>query len=123
MDSTSAEPSQAAAPDGVVALSEDPFVRKLLRDLLERRGYHVANVDADRMAKLQETGDVHVQMVITNHPGDFLNFADCTPMIYISSTPDPDLASKFRCCRTFRKPFRNEDLLAAVREFSAASIS
>ena len=57
-------------------------------------------------------------MVITNRPEVFLEFAGMLPMLYIAAAPDQDLASKFAICRVLRKPFRNDDLLAAVEQLA-----
>jgi hypothetical protein len=98
-----------------IAVFEDPFIRKLVGDLLTRRGYRVVGSDVGHAAEVLGSGADKVRLVITNHPEDFVQFADRLPVLYIAATPDEELAMCFRAHRTLRKPFINDQLLAAVR--------
>ncbi len=101
---------------GIVAVIEDPFIRKLLRDILTRHGYQVVEYTAPHVAKLLRSGAEQINLIITNTPGEFLTFADAIPVLYLAAAPDPELAACFRRCRCIRKPFLAEELLTAIAE-------
>ncbi len=108
------------AAQGIVAVIEDPFIRKLLRDILTRHGYRVVEFAGSQRAELLRSGAEQVALIITNTPGEFLAFADVLPVLYLAAAPDPDLAARFRRCRCLRKPFISEDLLAAVADLTSS---
>lgn len=96
-----------------VLVTEDPFVSSFLRAVLQRFGYEVVIADAERAVALVRRG-AGVDVVITNRPDLFLEFAQTVHLLYIAASPDMDLAAQFPDCRALRKPFRNDELLAAV---------
>ena len=100
----------------VVAVAEDPFVRRYMRCLLERRGYQVIESDAGNVRRLLESGEVKIDLVISNTPSVFSPFARQLPLVYLSAAPDPDLVSGFSCQRTLQKPFQPAEVLSAVQE-------
>ena len=104
---------------GIVAVIEDPFIRKLLRDILARHGYRVVEYTAPFAIELLRSGAEQVSLIITNAPGEFLAFADVLPVLYLAAAPDPELAARFRHCRCLRKPFLAEDLVAAVADLTS----
>jgi hypothetical protein len=57
--------------------------------------------------------------LVTNAPGQFLEFADQVPLLYLAEAPDSSLAGRFRLCRVLRKPFHAEELFAALDELGA----
>jgi len=104
-------PAGPAAPLPVSArilVTEDPFVSNFLRAILERHGHIVVIGDAAHM------GSTLPDVVITNRPETFLEFAASIHLLYIAATPDFHLASQFSTCHVLRKPFRNNELIAAV---------
>lgn len=104
---------------GQIILVEDPFIRSYLRFLLGRKGYSVVDSDAVRACEKVEAGSAGI--VITNHPEPFLPCADKVALIYLSTTPDMDLATQFPMCRVLRKPFQPEELVKAVEQLAEAA--
>ncbi len=105
-----------------ILVAEDPFVSTFLRAVLKKRGHEVVTGDAVHASELLHQGSVAADLVITNDPEAFLEFAGMLPMLYIAATPDPDLASRFSVCRVLRKPFRNDELLAAVEQLTGSVV-
>lgn len=103
---------------GPIILVEDPFIRNYVRFLLVRHGYSVLDTDVSRACELLHADGGSV--VVTNEPEPFVNFAAKIAIIYLSTSPDLDLASRFPSCRVVRKPFRPEDLLTAIRQLGPA---
>src|ERR1700757_4383422 len=99
---------------GAIAVCEDPFVRKLVRDILTRRGYRVIGTDVDEAVEILRSGTEQVSLVITNDPTEFMDFADTLPLLYMAAAPDEAVAAQFRACLTLQKPFSNKHLLEAV---------
>jgi hypothetical protein len=58
-------------------------------------------------------------ILVTNAPAPFLEFADQIRLLYLSSCPDPRLKAQFSSCRMVRKPFTPADLVHAVAELEA----
>lgn len=56
-----------------------------------------------------------IGVLITNSPWLFLEFSADLPVIYLSSTPMPDIASAFRACRTAKDQEADEAQLANAR--------
>src|ERR1043166_5107658 len=114
------EPGLYRMPEaGIVAFIEDPFIRKLLRDILTRHGYHVAEYSVQHALELLNSGAQPIYLLITNSPADFVEFADAIPLLYLAAAPDERVAAQFRRCRMVKKPFAAGDLLTAVRELTA----
>lgn len=105
---------------GIIAVTEDPFIRKFLGDVLNRRGYRVVGADSARAIEMIRSGNETVDLVITNTPVDFASVAEKVPMLYIAAVPDPDIGSRFPAFRALRKPFLPDQLLAAVKELVGA---
>ncbi len=103
---------------GIVAVIEDPFIRKLLRDILTKHGYRVIEYSKRQAVELLQSGFEQVRLIITNTPEDFLAFAAVLPLLYLAAAPDPELAACFRKCRCLRKPFSQEELLAGVADLA-----
>jgi hypothetical protein len=101
-----------------VLVAEDPFVSSFLRTILLRRGHKVMTGEAGRASQLMMEGSVTPDVVITNRPEAFLPFANSLRLVYIAANPDPELALRFLTCRVLRKPFRNDELLAAVEQLT-----
>jgi hypothetical protein len=97
-----------------ILIAEDPFVSSFLRNMLNRRRHKVVIADASHAGELLRQRSVAPNVVITNRPEAFLEFADSVHLLYLSATPDAALASRFPNCLVLRKPFLNEDLLEAV---------
>ena len=108
---------------GYIVVIEDPFIRKLLRAILTRRGYRIVDSTPHQITSLLKDDDNRVELVITNTPGELLEFAPELPLIYLSAAPDPDLAAQFRRCRALHKPFQAQQLLNAVEELTAAPVA
>ena len=119
---TSGRASLTEVEQGAILVVEDPFIRKYLRDLLVRHGFRVVGSDVPAAAAMLSTGAEQVDLIITNSPKDFLRFRDQVPLLYIAAAPDPELAARFSWCRTLAKPFQPADLVAAVRDLTAAAV-
>lgn len=105
---------------GIIAVTEDPFIRKFLGDVLKRRGYRVVGADSARAIEMIRSGDETVDLVITNTPVEFAAVAEQVPMLYIAAVPDPEMGSRFRAFRALKKPFLPDQLIAAVKELVGA---
>jgi CheY-like chemotaxis protein len=103
-----------------VVVVEDNLVAKLVRSVLSKRGYSVVVTGpqeaAQRLRELQPSREV----LLTNSPTFFLEFAARIPLLYLTSSPDPTLGSAFRSCRIVQKPFAPNDLAEAVGELTGA---
>src|ERR1051326_1514441 len=99
----------------MIAVSEDPFIRKFLGDVLKRRGYTVVGANAARTIDMIRSGNERVDLVITNSPAEFESVAE-VPMLYIAAVPDPEIGSHFRAFRALQKPFLLDQLVSAVKE-------
>ncbi len=99
---------------GAIAICEDPFVRRLVRDVLTRRGYRVIGAEVDEAVEMLRSGEGELRLVITNSPREFMDFAESLPVLYMAAAPDETVAARFRACRTLQKPFSNQRLLEAV---------
>jgi hypothetical protein len=104
-----------------ILVAEDVFVSSFLRMVLQKHGHKVVTGDAARASELIRQGTA-ADVVITNQPEVFLEFARILPMLYIAASPDPELASQFPICRVLRKPFRNDELLSAVEQLAESVV-
>jgi DNA-binding response OmpR family regulator len=102
----------------MIAVDEDPFIRKYLGDLLKRRGYRVVGSDATHTIEWIESGKEIVDLVITNTPWEFLPLAAKVPVLYLAAAPDPEAGLPFAAFRALKKPFLPDQLLAAVEELA-----
>lgn len=103
---------------GTVVVVEDPLVSKLVRAVLEKRGYAVKLAGASEAAALLASPRSGVGVLVTNAPDTFLQFADRVPLVYLTSAPNLLLEAAFRACRVVVKPFVPSDLVRAVSELS-----
>jgi len=104
---------------GTVIVVEDPLVSKLVRTVLEKRGYEVKLAGVAEAADLLASPQSRVGVLVTNAPDTFLQFADRVPLLYLTSAPNLLLEAAFRTCRVVVKPFVPSDLVRAVTELSA----
>ena len=70
--------------------------------------------DVDEALELLRLGVVEVSLIITNHPAEFIDFANEVPVLYMAAAPDQAVAARFRACRTLQKPFSTRSLIDAV---------
>ncbi len=109
---------QQKSDAGCVLIVEDPLVRRFVGGILKRQGYVVLEAElADALRTLRD-GLRAVSLLITNVPAHFFEFAETLPLIYVAAFPDPELADRFRRCRTLRKPFRPGELTAHAAELA-----
>jgi len=108
------EPSQKIP---VVIICENPLVENYLRFVLERTGCRVILCEPRRALEMLHAHQ-SVDLLITNSPTDFLAVAGDLPFLYLSSSPDPEVAAKFPNLRVLEKPFRTDELIRAVKELT-----
>ena len=122
-ESTSRHESLLGDPFPVrILVAEDPFLGTFLRTVLQKLGHKVITGEAFRACDLLREGRLVADMVITNQPEAFLDFAQRIPLLYLASSPDDELAAGFAHCRVLRKPFRKEELLAAVEQLACSVV-
>jgi len=107
-------------PNLNVLVVEDPFVSAFLRTVLQRHGHKVVLAEACRARDLLLHESFMPDVIVSNRPEIFLEFAGAVHLLYIAAAPDGGLAAQFPHCRVLRKPFRNEDLLEAVESLAHA---
>ena len=103
-----------------LVIVEEAQISRLVRTVLEKRGYAVILANPVEAAAMLRAPESKIGVLLTNTPGIFLEFAEKTPLLYLSSSPDPRLASAFRACRVVRKPFVPSELAEAVGELEDA---
>ena len=106
-----------ASKKPVVVVCENPLVENYIRFVLEKMGCPVILCEPEQALEMLRTQQ-QVDLLITNRPTEFLPVAGALPLVYLSSTPDPAVASQFSRLRVLEKPFRAEDLTRAVREIT-----
>ena len=106
---------------GTIAVCEDPFIRKLVRDILTRRGYRVIGTGVEEALEMLRSGSESLSLVITNNPAEFMDFCETLPVIYMAAAPDESVAARFRTCRTMQKPFSTQHLVNTVGDLVADS--
>jgi hypothetical protein len=109
--------------DASVVLVEDPLIRRFVRLVLARRKRTVVDANAADAIRLVKSGNSKVCLLITNRPREFESFAEELPLLYVSSRPEPEWATRFRACRTLNKPFGPSELAAAVSELIGPVVS
>jgi CheY-like chemotaxis protein len=97
---------------------EDVLVSKLVRTVLQKHGYSVVAVGPSEAAGILRSQNAPKEILLTNAPSHFLEFAEKIPLLYLTSSPDPEMESAFRSCRVVRKPFAPNELVAAVEKLS-----
>jgi DNA-binding response OmpR family regulator len=99
---------------GVIVIVEDPFIRRLVRSVLGRSGHDIVESDAQEAFRLAARRPGFVKLFITNKPAVFEHLDDTVPILYLSASPDWDLASRFKNLRVLQKPFHARELMEAV---------
>lgn len=103
---------------GVVVVVEEPMVSRFIGKVLGRAGYHVLEMDPQPALNATRSGEIRVQLLITNAPGVFAGTAEDVPMLYLAAQPDRVLAESFHTVRVLQKPFLPEQLLGVVKEMA-----
>lgn len=98
---------------------EDRLVSNLVRAVLGKRGYVVELAEREEAAARMAASDSAVALLVTNAPGEFLEFASSVPLLYLTSQPDPLLRAAFRKCVVVLKPFAPADLVEAIVTLTA----
>ena len=109
---------QQKAALGCALIVEDPMIRKFVGGILKREGYVVIEAELEAALRTLRGAPDAVSLLITNVPGNFLEFAETHPLIYVAAFPDPALADRFRRCRALRKPFHPGDLALCAAELA-----
>jgi hypothetical protein len=99
---------------GVIVIVEDPFIRRFVRSVLGRLGHSVMETDEKDALRLAAAGRDNVKLLITNRPDAFEDVDPGLPILYLASSPDWDLASRFSNLRVLQKPFHARELEEAV---------
>ncbi len=99
---------------------ENSLISKLVRSVLRKGGYETIDADPLQAAQLLRLPGAKGEILLTNAPAPFLEFAHTVRLLYLTCHPDPHLESAFRECRVVRKPFVPDDLLAAIHELGGA---
>jgi len=102
----------------MVVIVEDFLISKLVRTVLQKKGYSTAVAGPAEAATLLRAHP-DAGLLVTNCPGIFVEFARTVPLLYLTSSPDPLLKCFFRSCRVVCKPFAPEALVKAVEELEA----
>lgn len=115
----------------ILVVDDEPQVRTMLGTLLQQNGYKVTEAeDGDMALKLASTSTVDLIILDLLMPGKegletlmaFRKEKNPPKIIAVSGgaraigTDFLPAALKLGASRTFRKPFRTEELLAAIRE-------
>ena len=95
---------------------EDILISRLVKTVLEKHGYTAVVADPPKAAGILRSAAPKPDILLTNKPGPFLEFATRIPLLYLTSSPDPTLQAAFRRCRVVRKPFSPDELISAVSE-------
>jgi len=101
-----------------VLVVEDPLIQRFVGGLLKREGRQVVESELEGALNTLRHDSGTVSLLITNAPAHFLEFAETVRIIYMAAFPDPELAGRFRSCRTLRKPFRPSELVATAAELA-----
>ena len=96
------------------------MIRRFVGGILKREGYRVLEADVGEAVRSLREDPAAVTLLVTNVPGQFVEFGDRVRIIYVATSPDPALAARFRCCRILRKPFAPADLAACADELARA---
>jgi DNA-binding response OmpR family regulator len=96
-----------------VLIVEDPFVRAFVSTYLTRHGFATVQLEAVDAERRLRAGTVAFDLLITNRPAQFAGLANA-PLLYLAAFPDPAETAGYQRSHMLRKPFRPEQLLAAV---------
>ena len=108
----------APQKEKALVVVEDVLISKLVRTVLQKHGYSVVTVGPSEAAGILRSATATDEILLTNSPSHFLEFAEKIPLLYLTSSPDPEMQSAFRSCRVVRKPFAPNELVEAVAELS-----
>ena len=97
---------------------EDALVSKLVRTVLEKHGYSAITAGPTEAEGLLRSAHASDEILLTNSPSQFLEFAEKIPLLYLTSSPDPVMQVAFRSCRVVHKPFSPKELVEAVEELT-----
>ena len=111
----------APSTPGVIVIVEDPFIRRFVRNVLGRLGYAVIESDEKDALQLASESPGGVKLLITNRPDVFECLDRAVPILYLSATPDWELAARFSNLRVLQKPFHPHELLEAVGRVTGQS--
>ncbi len=103
---------------GVIVIVEDPSIRRLVKSVLGRDGHQVVECGAEQAMRYVAGGEPAVKLLITNRPQEFSELDADVPILYLTSTPDWDVARRARQVRVLQKPFHAKDLLEAVGDLT-----
>jgi hypothetical protein len=84
--------------------------------VLQKHGYTVVMAGTSEAAGILRATNAPDEILLTNAPSDFLEFAEKIPLLYLTSSPDPEMQAAFRSCRVVRKPFAPNELVEAVAD-------
>jgi len=108
----------APQKEKALVVVEDVLVSKLVRTVLQKHGYSVVTVGPSEATGILRSANAPEEILLTNAPSHFLEFAEKIPLLYLTSSPDPEMQAAFRSCRVVRKPFAPDELVEAVAELS-----
>lgn len=108
---------------GTLVVVEDFLVARLVRAVLGKKGYDVILASPPEAVRLLRASVDSNHMLITNSPALFLEFAPSIPLLYLTSSPDPQIQTEFRKCRVVRKPFLPAELVQAITELDGSPSS
>ena len=103
---------------GCALVVEDPLIGRFVACVLKREGYSVIEAQLEEALRTLRENPAAVSLLVTNQPHYFIDFANTLPLIYDAAFPDPELAQRFSCCRTLRKPFRPCELVSCADELA-----
>jgi DNA-binding NtrC family response regulator len=107
----------------LIVVVEDPSVSRLVKAILRRQGKDVVVMEKKAALKLIENVDERVVLLITNQPETFAGLLGVPPMLYLTSSPDWELASRLPRTRVLQKPFHTQELVDAVRNVTIAQVA
>src|SRR5262245_29375130 len=105
----------------MVLVCENPLIEKYLAMVLRRNGQEVMVLEVSQAIRMVKSGEQKFSLLITNTPAEFRQVAGDLPFLYLSASPDPQIAACFPRIRILQKPFTNGDLITAVNEMASAA--
>ncbi len=108
---------------GWIAIAEDSYICSFLRRLLQRAGYQSLNLQSPGELTAMRAEGRQIDALITNSPREYRAVASDIPLIYTSSSPDPDATRGFNHFLILKKPFQPAELISACHEVIAAVLS
>lgn len=99
-----------------IAVVENNSIGRLAAVILQQHGFSPTVLGVAEAAGIIRARKQDIAALVTNSPWLFLEFSADLPLVYLSSTPMPDMEAAFRACRIVQKPFKPVDLVKAVRE-------